>query len=483
MNFRMIFKTLGFLLIVEAACMLPSVFVSLIYRQDDFSAFIITIVILLAFGVALYSIKPRNLNIYSRDGFAIVSIGWIMVSLFGALPFIFSGAIPSFTDAFFECVSGFSTTGASILNEGESRPKGILFWRSSTHWLGGMGVLVLTLAVLPKAGASTYQIMRAESPGPNPDKLVPKIAQSARILYAIYMALTGITIVMLIVSGMPLFDSFIHGMGAAGTGGFSNMNRSIGEYNNLFSEIVITVAQLVFGVNFTLYYYLLKGNVKSIFKDEEFRFYIGTYVVAVLIITINITGPIFGSAWESLRYATFQASTIMSTTGYSTTDFNLWPTLSKAILVLLMFIGSCAGSTAGGLKCIRIIVLSKTIKREIRKVIHPRSVYAVKSGGKSLDESVLTGVSAFFFTYVAIFTIACIIIAFNGKDLITTFTSVVASISNIGPGLGAVGPYGSYADFSTLSKYVLSFVMLFGRLEIFPMLILFTPSFWSRANI
>lgn len=261
------------------------------------------------------------------------------------------------------------------------------------------------------------------------------------------------------------------------------MNRSIGEYNNLFSEIVITVAQLVFGVNFTLYYYLLKGNVKSIFKDEEFRFYIGTYVVAVLIITINITGPIFGSAWESLRYATFQASTIMSTTGYSTTDFNLWPTLSKAILVLLMFIGSCAGSTAGGLKCIRIIVLSKTIKREIRKVIHPRSVYAVKSGGKSLDESVLTGVSAFFFTYVAIFTIACIIIAFNGKDLITTFTSVVASISNIGPGLGAVGPYGSYADFSTLSKYVLSFVMLFGRLEIFPMLILFTPSFWSRANI
>jgi len=483
MNFRMIFKTLGFLLIVEAACMLPSVFVSLIYRQDDFSAFIITIVILLAFGVALYSIKPRNLNIYSRDGFAIVSIGWIMVSLFGALPFIFSGAIPSFTDAFFECVSGFSTTGASILNEVESLPKGILFWRSSTHWLGGMGVLVLTLAVLPKAGASTYQIMRAESPGPNPDKLVPKIAQSARILYAIYMALTGITIVMLIVSGMPLFDSFIHGMGAAGTGGFSNMNRSIGEYNNLFSEIVITVAQLVFGVNFTLYYYLLKGNVKSIFKDEEFRFYIGTYVVAVLIITINITGPIFGSAWESLRYATFQASTIMSTTGYSTTDFNLWPTLSKAILVLLMFIGSCAGSTAGGLKCIRIIVLSKTIKREIRKVIHPRSVYAVKSGGKSLDESVLTGVSAFFFTYVAIFTIACIIIAFNGKDLITTFTSVVASISNIGPGLGAVGPYGSYADFSTLSKYVLSFVMLFGRLEIFPMLILFTPSFWSRANI
>lgn len=483
MNFRMIFKTLGFLLIVEAACMLPSVFVSLIYRQDDFSAFIITIVILLAFGVALYSIKPRNLNIYSRDGFAIVSIGWIMVSLFGALPFIFSGAISSFTDAFFECVSGFTTTGASILKEVESLPKGILFWRSFTHWLGGMGVLVLTLAVLPKAGASTFQIMRAESPGPNPDKLVPKIAQSARILYAIYMALTGITIVMLIVSGMPIFDSFIHGMGAAGTGGFSNMNRSIGEYNNLFSEIVITVAQLVFGVNFTLYYNLLRGNVKSIFKDEEFRFYIGTYVVAVLIITINITGPIFGSAWESLRYATFQASTIMSTTGYSTTDFNLWPTLSKAVLVLLMFIGSCAGSTAGGIKCIRIIVLSKTIKREMRKVIHPRSVYAVKTGGKSLDESVLTGVSAFFFAYVAIFTIACIIIAFNGKDLITTFTSVVASISNIGPGLGAVGPYGSYADFSTLSKYVLSFVMLFGRLEIFPMLILFTPSFWSRANI
>lgn len=483
MNTRMIIKILGTLFIVEAACMLPSLLVSIIYGQNDFYAFAITIILLVFLGLIMYSIKTTNTNLYSKDGFAIVSLGWIFVSLFGALPFILSGAIPNFADAFFESVSGFTTTGSTILREVESLPRGILFWRSFTHWIGGMGVLVLMLAVIPKAGASALQIMKAESPGPNPDKLVPKIGQTAKILYLIYLVLTIILAALLVTAGMPLYDSLIHTFGTAGTGGFSCMNRSVGAYNNVYAEVIITVFMFIFGTNFTLYYQALKGNWKSLFKDEEFRFYLGLMVAAIVLITWNLTGTVFSSVWESLRHASFQASTIMTTTGYSTTDFNLWPTFSKAILVLLMFTGACAGSTAGGLKCIRIVVLLKTIKREVMKVIHPKSVYTVKIGGKALDEGILSGVSTYFFAYMIIFTVTLLIVSLDGMDLVTTFTSVATAIGNVGPGLEVVGPMGSFADYSALSKIVFSVAMLFGRLEILPMLILFSPSFWKDVNI
>jgi len=483
MNIRMILKILGFLLVIEAACMLPCLLVSLIYKEHDFIAFAITIAVLLTAGVSLYSIRAKNTNLYSRDGVAIVSMGWIIISLSGSLPFILSGAIPSFADAFFECVSGFTTTGSSILREIESLPKGILFWRNFTNWLGGMGVLVLTLAILPRAGATTFQIMKAESPGPNPDKLVPRMAQTAQILYSIYLVMTVVLIVLLIIAGMPVYDSLVHAFGAAGTGGFSSRNLSVGAYNNIFAEVIITVFMFLFGVNFTLYYYALKGNIKSLFKDEEFRFYAGIVIISIILITVNLTGPVYGSIGESLRHASFQVSSVITTTGYSTYDFNLWPTFSKAILVLLMFIGASAGSTGGGIKCIRVLVLLKTVRREMKKVLHPRSVNTVQVSGRNLDDGVMSGVTSYFYAFFLVFVVSILLISLDGKDLITTFTSVVATISNIGPGLGSVGPMGNFAEFSDFSKFVLSFTMLFGRLEIFPMMLLFTPSFWRRANI
>lgn len=483
MNTRMILKTLGFLLIIEAASMLPSLLVSLIYKGNDFAAFLITIVILLLTGVILYRMKVKNTNLYSRDGFAIVSIGWIMISLFGALPFILSGAIPSFFDAFFECVSGLTTTGSSILQDVEGLPKGILFWRSSTIWLGGMGVLVLTLAILPKAGATSFQIMKAESPGPNPDKLVPKIAQTAQILYSIYLGLTIVLTVLLIIAGMPVYDALIHAIGTAGTGGFSIKNLSVGSYNNIFIEVIITVFMFIFGINFALHYHVLKGNVKSIFKDEEFCFYTGTVIIAIILISVNLTGSVFNSVGESLRHASFQVTSVITTTGYSTYDFNQWPTFSKTILVILMFMGACAGSTSGGMKCIRIVVLLKTVKRELKRILHPRAVNTVKLSGRNLDDSLMSGVTSYFFAYFVVFVISILLISLDGKDLTTTFTSVTTTINNVGPGLGLVGPSGNFADYSDFSKFLFSFIMLFGRLEIFPMLLLFTPSFWRRANI
>ena len=384
MNVAMISKNLGILLLVEAASMLPSLLVALIYNQNDVSAFIITILLLMFTGFIMYKIPARNKNLYTRDGFAIVSLGWILVSLFGALPFLISGAIPSYVDAVFETVSGFTTTGSTILREIESLPRGILFWRSFTNWIGGMGVLVMMLAVLPAAGANTLQIMKAESPGPDPGKLVPRIGQSAKILYFMYTTLTSVQIILLLAGGMPLYDSLIHTFSTAGTGGFSNMNTSVGAYNNVYYEIIIGVFMFVFGVNFTLYYQALKGDVKSIFKDEEFRFYMFTAAGAILLITLDIWGPNFNTFWESLRHAFFQVSTIMTTTGFSSTNFDLWPVFSKTILVILMFIGASAGSTAGGIKCIRFLLLFKTVKREVRRILHPRSVYTVKYGVKQL---------------------------------------------------------------------------------------------------
>lgn len=483
MNFRMILKSLGMVLLVEAACMVPSLVVSLIYGQNDTQAFLISILILLAVGLFLQRIKPKTTDIYARDGFAIVSLAWIFLSLFGTMPFIISGSIPSFVDALFETTSGFSTTGASILTEVENLPRGILFWRSFTHWVGGMGVLVLMLAIVPSVKANTIHILQAESPGPNPGKLVPKMGQTVKILYLIYFVLTSVLVVFLLLAGMPLYDSLVHAFGTAGTGGFSIRNAGIGSYGSVTIDVIITVFMLLFGVNFSLYYQSIKGDLKSSLRDAEFRFYLGIVLTSIVLITLNIYGSVFDSLLESLRHSAFQVSSIITTTGYATTDFNLWPSFSKSILVLLMFIGASAGSTGGGIKCMRIVLLIKAARREIVRIIHPRSVYAVKLGGKVVDEETLSGVIMFFFTYIFIFVISVLIVSLDGKDLISNFTAVTSSISNIGPGLGIVGPMGNFSEYSILSKLVFSFCMLAGRLEIFPVLLLLAPTSWKRVNI
>ena len=478
MNYSMVLKNLGRLLICEALAMFPSLIVALIYGGNDWRAFLYTIVLLLLIGMTSFLIKPKNRNIYARDGFAITAIGWIMLSFFGALPFYFSGAIPSLIDGFFEASSGFTTTGSSILQAVEGLPQGILFWRSFTHWVGGMGVLVLAMAILPSAGAGAFQIMKAESPGPAPGKLVPKVKETAKILYGIYIVFTVVEIILLKLAGMPLFDSMIHTFGSVGTGGFSNRNASIGAYNNVYIEIIITVFTFLCGANFALYYQDFKGNIKSLFKDEEFRIYSLIVAGSIALITINIYGTVFNSIGQSVRYSAFQVVTIITTTGFSTADFNTWPTFSKMILFFLMFIGGCAGSTGGGIKNVRVLLLLKSAKRDLLRIIHPRAVYSVRYGEKSVDEKTLSEVSVFFFMFIILFCIAVLIVSLEGKDMVTTLTAVATTIGNVGPGLGLVGPMGNFSSFTDLSKIVLSFCMIIGRIEIYPILLLASRRFW-----
>lgn len=463
--------------------MLPSLIVAMIYRGHDIASFLITILILLLVGLAMARIRPSDKHLYTRDGFAIVGLGWLLISFFGAFPFFISQSIPSFMDAFFESISGFTTTGASILKEIESLPKGILFWRSFTHWIGGMGVLVLTLAILPSVGARTLHIMRAESPGPTTEKLVPRMGQTAKILYGIYFMITAVEVVLLLTAGLSFYDALIHAFGTAGTGGFSNKNASVGAYHSVYVDAIITFFMFAFGVNFALYYQLLKGNVKAFWKDEEFRFYLGAFSVSILLVTLNIFRNIYPTFGEALRFAAFQVSSIMTTTGYATTDFNLWPQFSKMILIVLMFLGASAGSTGGGMKGIRILLLFKMIKKEVVKLIHPHSVSSVRMGGKAVNQETLSGVMAFFYMYIFVFVFSVLVVSLDGYDMVTTVSAVIATIGNIGPGLEMVGPTGNYAAFSVLSKIVLSICMVVGRLEVFPVLLLFAPSFWKRVNI
>lgn len=483
MNYRVVLRTLGMLLLCEAGAMLPSLAVAIYYRSGDIKAFAVTILILIICGSLLVLIKPKVKEMYARDGFAIVGLGWLLISFFGAMPFYFSGAVSTAIDSFFESVSGFTTTGATILKQVENLPRGILFWRSFTHWVGGMGVLVLTLAILPSVGARTLHIMKAESPGPAPGKLVPRMGQTAKILYTIYSLLTTVLVIMLLAAGMPLYDSLIHALGTAGTGGFSIRNTSIGAYNNVYIDIIITVFMLVFGVNFSVYYLILKGNLKSALKNGELLLYLGITVMSTVFIAMNIHGSVFDSAGQSLRHAAFQVASVLTTTGYSTTDFNQWPEFSKMILFALMFVGGCAGSTAGGIKNIRILILAKTIKREMVKIVHPKAVHTIKVDGKTVDEETLSGVMTFYFAFMAIFIISVILVSIDGKDMVTTISSVATAIGNVGPGFGMVGPLGSFADYSVFSKLVLCFCMIVGRLEIFPVLLLLSPHFWKKVSI
>lgn len=480
MNITAILNIIGHVMKYEIILLLIPFFVALFYGQGDANAFLYTVLLMIPIALILIKIKGKKNEIYAKEGFLTVGLAWIVISFFGALPFVFSGAIPSLVDAFFETSSGFTTTGASILTEIQSLPKGILFWRSFTHWVGGMGFLIFILALMPTFSGNTIHLLKAESPGPTPGKIVPKIKQTAKILYAIYFVLTLIETIFLKSAGLSWYDSIIHALGTAGTGGFSNMNASVAAFNNPAVEWIITIFMLLFGVNFVLYFQLIRGNVKAFFKSEELKWYLIAVFASIIIIAVNIIPFNHGDVTKSIRDSAFQVSSIVTTTGYATVNFNLWPTLSKVILIMLMFMGAMAGSTGGGIKTIRIVIIFKAIRREIDKILHPRRVKSVKIDGNVVEEETISGVFIFIFAYIVIALIAIFIISFDNFDVTTTVTSVIATLSNIGPGLEMVGPTGNYAAFSDLSKIVLSFCMLAGRLEIYPMLILFSPSLWKK---
>ncbi len=480
MNLRVLAYILGWVLSLEAAFMIPPMLIS--YGAGEAasaSAFLLTIAIVLAIGVPCILFRPKKINITAKQGLVVVGLSWIALSLFGGLPFFFSGSMPNFMDAFFESVSGFTTTGASILTDIEALDMGILFWRSFTHWIGGMGVLVFVLAVVSLAGGNSMHILRAESPGPDTGKIVPRMKKSAIILYVIYLGLTVLEIILLVAGGMPLFDSVCHAFGTAGTGGFSIKNASIAAYSSEYLQWVITIFMILFGINFNIYYLLLVRNFKNVLKNEELRVYIGIIVVSIVIIAINISGTIYNTVEESVRYAAFQVGSIITTTGYATADFNLWPQLSRMLLVVLMILGASSGSTGGGIKTSRAIIIFKSAKREISRMISPKSVQALYLNGRPLEEAIVRNTNIFFGTYIMLIIGFTLIVSLDAFDFETTFTSVLACINNIGPGLNMVGATGNYSEFSELSKGVLSFSMLVGRLEIFPMIALLAPSVWK----
>lgn len=478
MNKRLILNTIARLLQVEAAFLVIPLIFSLIYKENISYSYLIPILILIVISIPLSLIKTKESKFYAKNGIATVGIAWIVLSIFGSIPFILSGAIPNFFDAFFETASGFTTTGASIINDVESIQNSILLWRSITIWIGGMGVLVFVIAIIPKTNSRSIYLLKAESTGPKVGKLTSKISFSARILYLIYIGLTSILFILLLFK-LPFFESLNYALSTAGTGGFALHNNSIAFYNNAYVEILITIFMIIFGINFNIYYLILIGNIKQALKSEELRVYLAILFSATILIAIN-TLNIFNNFSTALRYSAFQSASIMSTTGFSTIDFNTFPEFSKWILVILMFIGSSAGSTSGGMKVSRIIIYFKTVLKEIKYSIHPNQISIITFENKPIDESMSKGVFSYLAAYLIIIILGTLLISLDGKDLITNFTATLASISNIGPGLSAVGPVGNYSIFSNFSKFVLSFIMIIGRLELFPILILFSPKLYKK---
>ena len=485
MNFSIIIMILGTIILLTGGFFLLPVITGVIYGEYHIA--LIYLFLGGAYVVCGYLIrklhKPEKDTFYAKEGFVAVALSWIVMSLLGAFPFMLTGEIPALADALFETVSGFTTTGSSILTDVEALSHASLIWRSFTHWVGGMGVLVFMLAVLPMTGGSSMNLMKAESPGPSVGKLVPKIRHTAFLLYAIYGIMTVILVLLLLMFGMPLFDSLCTAFGTAGTGGFGILNSSMGHYSPLLQNIV-TVFMLLFGVNFSFYYYILIRKQEEAFAMEEIRWYFIIYAAAVVLITLNLrTGAdvqVGKSVADTIRFAAFQVSSVMTTTGFSTADFNRWPAFSRTILVLVMFIGACAGSTGGGMKVSRILLYFRQIRRELGKQIHPRTVKVLKMDGRTLEKDVLHSASVFLMAYVVIFALSVLIITLENKDLTTSFTAVAATINNIGPGLNEVVPTGNFHGFSPLSKYVFIFDMLAGRLELFPMLLLFAPDTWKK---
>ena len=479
MNYGMIVYMLGWICLFEAMFMALPLMVAVIYQEPAGWAYLMVLVLCAVLGLLLTRRKVKNRKIYGRDGLVIVAFCSIVLSIFGAAPFVISGDIPSFTDALFETISGFTTTGSSILNDVEALSRANLFWRSFTHWIGGMGVLVFILALLPiKAGGAGMYIMRAESPGPRVRKLVPKIKTTAMILYAIYFGMTVLQIILMLLAGTPLFDAMVLSFGSAGTGGFAIKNDGLASYTNL-QQAIVTVAMILFGVNFNFYYLLLRRKPRQALACTEVWAYLGIIAASILVITIQVL-PGFETVYQAFHHTAFQVSSIITTTGYSTADFNEWNALSKTILVLIMFVGACAGSTGGGIKVSRIIILLKGVRKEVMRVCHPRSIKKVKMDGHSLEHEAVHSVYAFVIIYICIFVVSLLVITLDEKDLVTNFTAVAATINNIGPGLNIVGPAGNFSSFSDLSKFVLMFDMLAGRLELLPLLVLFVPSTWKK---
>ena len=476
MNIKTVLRILGLSLLIEGALMLLPIITALIYSESPVP-FIIPGLILLALGAGLSAFSPGSVTLYARDGFVAVSLVWIAMSAFGALPFVISGDIPAYIDALFETVSGFTTTGASVVNDVEAMSRSCLFWRSFTHWIGGMGVLVFIMAVLPLSGEHSMHIMRAEVPGPIVGKLVPRAKDTAKILYLIYAGLTVLETVLLRFGGMSFFDALLHAFGTAGTGGFSTRSASVSAYDSVYIELVIAVFLVVFSINFNLYYLIGKGRIKEALSGEELKVFLAAVAGATLLIAAGISGSSGGFA-QGLRHAFFNVASIVSTAGFCTVDYTLWPQYAQTIIVMLMFCGACAGSTGGGIKVSRIMILFKDAAADIGRMISPRRVKKVRIDGRSVPDSVVQTVCSFFFMFFAVLLICTLIVSLDGFDFATSFTASLSCISNVGPGLSLVGPTGNFAIFSSLSKSVMIFTMLAGRLEIYPVIILLTS--WKR---
>ena len=478
MNIKMTIYILGRMLGVEALVLLIPAFVGILYGEPV-SAFLFASGVLAIVYILFGHKKPKNTTIYGKEGFVIIALAWILWSIFGALPFFLSGAIPSYVDAFFETVSGFTTTGSTILTDIASMPKGMNFWRCLTHWIGGMGVLVFVMVIVSLEEKNSMHLMRAEVPGPETDKLVPKARSSAKILYGMYLGLTVVQVLLLKAGGMDWYDSIIHSFSTAGTGGFNNRNNSVAYYDSAYIDGVITTFMILFGINFNMYYLLLLKKAKAVFKNEEVRVYLGIIASATFLITANIF-KMYGSFGKAFRYAVFQVASVITTTGFATADYNLWPEFSKCILLTIMVVGACAGSTGGGMKVSRIIIMFKSVWKEIKRMLKPKSVSIVKVNGKKVEESTLNGVYMYVVAYVLFFIVSVLLISLNNFDFATTFSSVLTTINNIGPGIAAVGPVENFSAFSDFSKIIFCLDMLVGRLEIFPFLVLFSPDLWKR---
>lgn len=478
MNVKVIRHTLGWVAIVEAACMLMPLICAAIYKESCIGAFLCSIILCAGIGFLLTRGSVQRREMYARDGFVTVAASWIMISLLGAIPFMLGAEGFNFVDALFETVSGFTTTGASVLSDVEALPKSLIFWRSFTHWIGGMGVLVFLVALLPLSGGTNMYLIKAESPGPSVGKLVPKVRATAKILYEIYIVLTVVQAVLLVLGGMELFDALTLTFGTAGTGGFAVKNSGIANYSP-YCQWVITIFMIIFGIDFSVYYCILMRKFSAAFRSEEVRVYLLTIAAATGIILYNCR-HLFSGFFEGLRHSAFQVASIITTTGYSTVDFDLWPELSKTVLLLLMFIGACAGSTGGGIKVSRVIIMFKSIIKEIRLAVRPKSMHKLQFDGRTVEHETQRSINVFFAAYIVIFVVSILIISIDNFDFTTNFSAIAATLNNIGPGLGKVGPTMSFGEYGALSKLVMTFDMLAGRLEIFPLLVFFAPYTWKK---